>query len=358
MRKQQARSSVRSIAAKAGVSASIVSAVLGGRDAQTRSVRFSAATAQRVTEIAGDLGYVPNRLTRTLIRKEAFALGVLAPWPRHERYNAIVRGLAEQCQRANRHLILESCGESHEEIMQQLRALVALQVGAVFMVPVRSANVAPAVVMREHQEKLALCPNLFCADWFRDELVFDGVESDERQLLVLPLRHLREQGHRVVGIIGNGTPRRRRFLAEVLAELGMSDTLDTALAGFLPNRNLVEDDVPELTRRLLSRTPRPTALYGWRDSFAASAYRVCEQEFGLRVGRDIALIGQDNTTLAQWLPVPLTSVSHRDPDFAAALFQLMEDRLGGRLKPGPVQRTLQPELVVRASSMFTLKPSP
>jgi LacI family transcriptional regulator len=353
MQSQPGTSSVREIATRAGVSATVVSAVLLGKDARSRSVRFSAATAARVKTVATELGYVPNRLTQSILRRESFAIAAISPWPHHDRYSSIIRSLALSCQAHGYHLLLEPCGFDHQEVMERLRALVALQVGAVVLVPAGSTHVDPSVVMREHQEKLAICPNIFCADWFRDELVFDCVEPDERQMVALPLRHLHALGHRQIGIIGNGTPRRRRFLQAELADLGLLDFLDTALAGFLPNRNLEVDDVPELTRRLLARQPRPTALYCWRDSFAASAYRVCEDEFGLKVGRDIALVGQDDTTLAEGLPTPLTSLSHRDDDFGAELYRLILARIGGELAGPPVRRTVKPRLVIRASSQFS-----
>ncbi len=352
MRSQSGTSSVREIADRAGVSATVVSAVLLGKAARSRSVRFSAATAERVKAVADELGYIPNRLTRSILCRESFAIAAISPWPHHDRYSSVIRALALNCQANGYHLLLEPCAFDHQDIMERLRALVALQVGAVVMVPPGSTHVEPDVVMREHQEKLALCPYIFCVDWFRDDLVFDCVESDERLMVALPLRHLHAQGHRHIGLIGNGTPRRRRFLQAELADLGLQDTLDTALAGFLPNRNLTVDDVPELTRQLLARQPRPTALYCWRDSFAAVTYRVCEAEFGLEVGRDIALIGQDDTTLAGWLPTPLTSLSHRDDEFGAELYQLIMARINGELTAPPVRHTLEPQLVIRASSQF------
>gem|GEM_PF-3230158 len=354
MNQAGATSSIRAIATRAGLSPTTVSAILRGSRSGAKTVRYSVETARRVAAIAAELDYVPNRLTQSLIRRESFALGVLAPWPRHERYNALVGELARLCQTTDHHLIVAPCSFDHREIMARLRALTALQVRAVVMIPCGSLHVEPEIVMREHREKLALCPGLFCVDWFRDELIFDCVEADERLMVALPLRHLAQQGHRRIAYIGIGSARRRAYLREALDELGLMATLDLAQASFQPDRNLAVEDIPDLTRRVLNRSPRPTALFCWQDRYAAQAYRVCEQEYGLRVGRDIALIGQDDTTLATSLPVPLTSLSHRDADFAAVLYGLIQARLAGHLPPGPQQRLLEPHLVVRASTAFTL----
>lgn len=346
--------SVRKIAALAGVSPAIVSAVLSGKDRKGLGIRFSEETARKVKEIAEGMEYVPNRLAKALIGKEAFAIGVLSTHEKHERYDSIIRNLSARCLEKGYHLILTPCGYSHEGQLEKIRSLMSLQVNVIAMIPPGSKNTGTDVVMAEHREQLALCPDLVCVDWMREELVFDCVTPDGDLLLELPLRHLRDNGHRTIALIGPCPPRRRTLLIEKLKTLGLEDTTETALTGFIPV-NITEDDVPELVRSVLNRTPRPTALFCWRDSFAAVAYRVCEREYGLKVGRDVALIGMDDTLLARCLPVPLTSMDLRNAEIADRLFELIEDKIAGRTGAKPVQRIVKPELVIRESSDFTVR---
>lgn len=342
--------SVRDIAEQAGVTPAVVSAVLRG--GVKKGVRYSDATALRVKSIADKLGYVPNRLTQSLIKQEAFAIGVLSAWAHHDRYNMIIRGLADKCHAGGYHLILEPCNFDHKEILSRLRSLVSLQVGAVVMIPSSSLNVDPEIVMQEHLEKLALCKNIICVDWFKDELIFDCIEPNEVLMVDIPVQHLVERGHRNIAFIGNGTPSRRKCLARVMEKYSIQDGLQNALTGFVSDQNIVLGDIPGLTRKILNNSPCPTAIYCWQDSYAAVVYRICEEEFGLKVGRDIALIGQDNTPLCQFLPTPLTSLSHRDEDLAGMLFDMIANRLSGRLATGPVRKLVEPKLIVRKSTQF------
>jgi len=352
MRSERNNVSVRKIAENAGVSAAIVSAVLGNRSA-SGSIRFSDKTAQTVRETAREMGYVPNRLTKVIIGKETFAIGVLATFERHERYEAIIRGLARQCENRGYHLIFTPSSFKHEEQMQNIRDLLSIQVDGIVMIPSASVNVDPEIVAREHREKLALTSKIFCVDWNKDDLVYDCVEADEQLQFELALRHLQERGHRWVGIIVPSSQRRYRILTKTLEKLGMMETLETIMRGF-PPANLSDQDIPELVRQVMNGPHRPTALYCWRDSFAAMAYRVCEQEYGLRIGRDMALIGMDNTRIAQSLPVPLTSMDLQDEAMAAKLFQLIDAKISAKVKTAPIRYFVEPKLVVRASSDFTI----
>lgn len=353
---QQNKTSIREIAQKAGVSPTLVSAILLKENSRAANVRFSEATAERVRNVAGALGYISNRLTRSIIRREAFAVAAISTWALNERYDSIIRALAMKFQKEGYHLILEPCGRTHQEIMERLRALVALQVGAVFLIPPRSASADMNVVRQEYQEKLAVFPNIICGGWGHEEFFFDCVDSDERAAVTLPLKHLYEKGHRRIAFIGNRTPLRCRLIVEEMTALGLESGLELAQAGLLTpeNRNLSMEDVPGIIRNIFSSGNRPTALYFWYDSSAAIAYRVCEEEFGLKVGRDIAIVGQGNTELSRLLPVPLTTVDHRNDDFASELHRLLMDRVSGGLPEDPVRRVLKPELVVRESSDFEL----
>jgi LacI family transcriptional regulator len=344
---------IREIAKRAGVSAAVASAVLSGKEKSGKGARFSEETARRVRSAAKTAGYVPNRLAKAIIGKETFAIGVLSAFERHERYDAIIRALSGRCQEKGYHLIVTPCGFSHEEQMVKLRSLVSLQVSEVVMIPAASENTEPAKIIAEFKEKLALCPNLIGVDWFRDELIFDNAEPDERLMIELPLEHLKERGHHVVSVIGGRSARRDKIIREALSKLEMKETGREPGRSGLP-AHLAESDVSEMTRAVLSAPRRPTALCCLRDSFASAAYRVCEREFGLKVGKDIALIGNDNTLVASSMPVPLSSMDMRDNDLSDTVFRLIVERIAGKDKTGPRNFTVSPRLIIRESSDFNI----
>jgi len=72
------RRTIKDIAVRAGVSKTTVSFAFNNPE------KLSAATRDKVLRIAGELGYVPDPIARTLTTKRIGAIGLLLPQPIHE----------------------------------------------------------------------------------------------------------------------------------------------------------------------------------------------------------------------------------------------------------------------------------
>src|SRR5205085_4226043 len=94
------RVTMRQVADRAGVSAMTVSRVIND------SPRVSADTRRRVEAAIAELGYVPNRLARGLIRQKTGALGVIVPDVANPFFTLVVRGAEEVAWPADYHLML------------------------------------------------------------------------------------------------------------------------------------------------------------------------------------------------------------------------------------------------------------
>jgi DNA-binding LacI/PurR family transcriptional regulator len=100
-----------------------------------------------------------------------------------------------------------------------------------------------------------------------------------------------------------------------------------------------------VTLGLLGRPEPPTAFVAATDTLAVGVLRGCQQ-WGLQVGRDIAIVGFDDTPTAAALE--LSSV--RQPIEAVGR-HLIAALLGGEPDGG---KLLLPELVIRSSSAAPL----
>ena len=78
---------------------------------------------------------------------------------------------------------------------------------------------------------------------------------------------------------------------------------------------------------------------------------------GIRVPRDVQLVGFDDTPVAEMLSVPLTTMAQPCRDIAAIAFHTLCERIKFPSLPARVQR-LSPKLIVRESSMPLLKRRP
>jgi LacI family transcriptional regulator len=103
--------------------------------------------------------------------------------------------------------------------------------------------------------------------------------------------------------------------------------------------------------RLLQGARRPTAIVAGNDLMAIGAMRAA-REHGLRVGRELSVVGFDDITLAEHAHPALTTV--RQPIYEIGLQVcrmlvqiLQEDALS---ESGECQPLFEPELIVRQSS--------
>jgi LacI family transcriptional regulator len=101
------------------------------------------------------------------------------------------------------------------------------------------------------------------------------------------------------------------------------------------------------TKRLLERTS-PDAILCANDLLAIGALSAL-REVGLDVPVDVALVGMDNTTLAEVTWPTLTSVDLGSRERARLAAELLLERIEGLLGE-PRMLGVEPRLVVRASS--------
>lgn len=167
------------------------------------------------------------------------------------------------------------------------------------------------------------------------------------------VEHLVEFGHKRIWFLTGETSdyfygRRRGFGAAL-----RKYDLDPAECKVV-HRNLLSyrQVAYRLTQEVLNGSePRPTALIVHNDNAAFGVFRAL-REAGLRVPEDISVVGCDNVSLAQYAPVPLTTIDLRIQDVAQMAGQIMTDVLDeGPAASGKYKNIcLSSRLVVREST--------
>ena len=90
-------------------------------------------------------------------------------------------------------------------------------------------------------------------------------------------------------------------------------------------------------------------------AFSSNDYGAIElmesaDRLGVRVPKDLSVIGFDDVVLAGLARINLTTIRQPKPELASVAMELLEARIGGTLDGAPEQRTLGVELVVRGST--------
>jgi DNA-binding LacI/PurR family transcriptional regulator len=99
--------------------------------------------------------------------------------------------------------------------------------------------------------------------------------------------------------------------------------------------------------------PRPTAVMAYNDESALPVLKAL-RDLGLEVPHQVAVVGQNDLTLAQYLDPPLTSVAHAVRDMARQGTELLFEKIDSPADEAwtPRRVAYEPRLVVRESSRW------
>jgi LacI family transcriptional regulator len=331
------------IAEHVGVSASAVSTVLADRHEERR---LAPATVEKIRKAVRDLGYVPNVAARRLRAHDPevhhIELGILTSFEAP--------------------LFLVS------RVLRQVQRMADARTG-----PGRKFSVSIAMF---HAGRLREMPGLLNSSRFNGVIITNTLPEDDAFLAQTTLPYAvvvlgrrlpnytcvldtpGESGRRAAEILlgrGSKAPvvlrpamltqstseRAEAFCAEVLAKTGREPARITA-AGFMPTNGA------EALRAHLGASRGCDGLYAVTDGLALGAYQAIK-DAGLRIPKDVAVVGVGDHEHADFFDPPLTCVGPSNETIVeqvvTQLFGLMNRR---RVKP--VEIFVPPSVVMRASA--------
>lgn len=340
-RRSRGTTTILDVASAAGVSSMTVSRVVNG----ATNVRPS--TRDLVLETIARLNYSPNTAARSLAAGHATHIGLFYANPSDAYLTQFLVGALDGARRAGCHLVLEVCeGETPEAQAEATRRFASTNVEGVILPPPIS-EYEPV-----HAELAAAGIPVVSVARGRQPTDTLNVGIDDHGAAKTITRHLIELGHRHIGLI-RGHPEhmasaeRQRGFADALREAGIDPTEAPVEQGFFSYRSgLVAAE------QLLTRCPRPTAIFASNDDMAAAAVSVAHRS-GLEVPGDVSIVGFDDTSLATTVWPELTTIRQPIAAMADAALTLLLAKLHGRrgADGAPVnERILDFEFIVRDSA--------
>lgn len=324
------------VARAAGVSRQTVSNVLHAPE------KVRPATREKVERYVRLLSYEPNRQAQSLARSASRMIGYriqpLAAGALASIHDRFLHALAEAGQAADHHLVLFPATDPEAEIAGMTRLHRGGTADTFVLYDVTADDPRPAALLALGVPFVAFGRTRTGTD------AYTWIDVDGATGIGDAVVHLAHRGHRRIAYLGwaEGSTigdRRATGWAEALDREGLS-------AGRDELQVQSPDSVPEAiqaTFRLLDRPDPPTAILTGSDTLAVGALQAA-QHWGLTVGRDLAVIGFDDTPTAAALNLssirqPIEQVGRR---VAAAL-----------LRPSsaaPTGELLHTQLIIRSSS--------
>lgn len=323
------------IAKEAGVSLMTVSRVINGKP------DVSAATRQRVLEIADRLGYRPNRIAQGLATKHTGTLGLVVPDVANPFFAEVARGAEHVAYAAGYNVFLCNTDEDPAREMAVLRSLEEKRVDGVVLCSSRleDEELRAALV---HQSAAVLVNRRLEGANVSAVLVNDEMGG------WMATQHLLQTGHRAIGFLAgppvsrSGQQRYQGYRAALAAAGIRYDP------HWVRHCSPVVDGGLNAARELLTAHHNLTAIVCYNDLVAVGALQACA-ELGFCVPDDVAVIGFDDILLAALVTPSLTTCHVARFDLGSQAMRLLLEHIQGRSNEYQ-EITLQPRLVVRASA--------
>jgi LacI family transcriptional regulator len=319
-----------------------VSRVVNGE----RNVRESTRAA--VLAAVKDLRYAPNPAARSLAGAQSARIGLLYSNPSAAYLSEFLLGALDESSRKSAQLLLEKC-EVSSAAAERAAARRLIEDGSVAGVilppPVCESHVILSELKKAGTPTVAVATGRFRAD-------ASCVRVDDFKAAYEMTRYLLSLGHRRLGFIKghpNQTASGERWLGfeTALRESDLKPGPPAIEQGYYSYRSGLE-----AAEKLLSVSPRPTAIFASNDDMAAAAVSVAHRR-GLDVPRDVSVVGFDDTAIATTVWPELTTIRQPIATMAETALDLLIREIRQRRSGSPTTATdhLVPhELIIRESS--------
>lgn len=296
---------LKDIAKRAGVSVASVSYVINGKK------QLSEETTRRITEAINEANFSPHALAKSLRMGKTLTVGVLVEDVRGFPIDSIVNGIEEQLEENGYQMILndlhmlEKLYNQYDQITgyqeyvnERVKLMLRSHVDGVIYVGMHDRHIDNLINPIDKPYVYAYSHGTKC-DHFVSYNNFDGAKD--------AVDYLIQHGHREIAVITGHpdsfpTQQRMNGFKEAIKKAGLPLREE-----FIHYGNWEYESGFQITQKILLQVNRPTAIFAMNDLMAAGCLNAA-MENGLKIPRDLSIIGFDNREIASYLPVPLTTL--------------------------------------------------
>jgi LacI family transcriptional regulator len=334
------KTTIHDIAEKLNITASTVSRALKDHP------RISEATKKAVLKAAQKLNYQPNHIAAALRNGRSNIIGIIVPTADRSFFSSVVRGIEEIANKASYNVMMCQTYDQFTKEVACVEALMNARVDGII------ASIAKETENFDHYRKLKEkgIP-LILFDRSNDELEVSNVIIDDYLGAYKAVEHLIQQGCTRIGhftSVKKVSIYRERYRGYREALEAYKIPFDESL---VVESNLQLEDGRQSMEKLLTLAKRPDAVFSSSDYGAMGALQVLKEK-GIKVPKDIAIVGFSNESFTSFSEPTLTTVdqhSMRMGNAAAEIF--LEQISSGNKQFIPKKTVLKPDLIIRNSSL-------
>jgi LacI family transcriptional regulator len=330
---------MKDIAADLGLSIVTISKVLRNHP------DISEETRERVMQRVKELRYRPNINARSLVTGYSYLIGLVVPDLLHPFFAEVAQTMARTVRRRGYSLIIASSEENPAVEESEIEHMLSRQIDGIVVAAITDST-AILDRFKEHNQPFLLLDREIKGD----RVSFVGV--DDVAAGTIATRHLIDIGcTRIAHISGSNNSTgvgRAEGYRRALKNAKMK-----AAEGYVVESEHVDSESKqqgkEAMRRLLALKSRPDGVFCYNDPMAMGAMEAV-LEAGLRIPKDIAIIGCGNLHYDDALHVPLSSIDQQNTLIGEKAGEYILDLIEGVGDGSPKRAVLKPRLVARAST--------
>jgi LacI family transcriptional regulator len=335
---------IKDLARELGISPSTVSRALKDHP------DISPQTKKAVNELAEKLNYQPNIVALSLRQSKTNTIGVIIPEIVHFFFSTIISGIEDVAYSAGYNVILTQSNESLQREMLDMKTLFNSRVDGMLI------SLSRETTSFDHIESMLAkgVPMVFFDRVYQNpsanKIIVDDFSGAKEATL-----HLIQQGCKKIAHIEGSpnleiTKQRLEGYLEALKEKNIP--IDKSLIFPCPDASIEAGKA--VTEKILNGGNIPDAIFATNDPVAMGAMQAIRNK-GLKIPKDVAVVGFSNWLFSSMMDPPLSSVDQPGFEMGQEATKLLIRQIEAKSKddndPQPETKILKTRLVARESSL-------
>lgn len=329
-------STIKQVAKVANVSIATVSRALSD------DVKVKSETKKLVLDAARDLNYKPNILARNFVKGKSNIVGLILPDISDEFFSEIIRGVDETSY-VHGYYTLVISSHKNRSLVESVHTLMGagLVGGFIVLVPFMDRKIKEAL-MHERVPFVIISGSTEIDDY--NSVSVDNYKAAyELTEYLITKKGCKKFAH-ITGPLENND-----------ALLRMEGFLDACLKhninvlkSWIVKGNFTKEGGIEATKKLLELKNKPEVIFAANDWTAVGCYEVIFEK-GLKIPRDIAVVGFDDVMISRHLHPPLTTVKVPTSELGQTAANVLINKIHDRNHSAAQSIKIATELVIRKS---------
>lgn len=326
---------IKNVAKQLGYSTATISRVINNQKGVSKQTR------QLVLNAMDEIGYHPNRIAQSLVKKKSKLVGVIVPDFANDFLGFIVNTIEESLEANGYHMLLFSTNWNTKVEKEKIQLALQNQVDGIILKPTSTkANhfcnlPVPTVLVSQTYGKNT--------SWVDIDNVKSGYIATE---------HLVKCGYKRIAFVGD-TPHnviytdRYQGYCDALKENGLEP-----MEAFFCSNSI--DSGFEFVNRLYRNSSLPDAVFCCDDTYAIGIMSWAKKH-GLSIPNDFGVIGFNDSVISKLPQINLTTIAQPKEQIGRYAVQILMYAIEAEAVRSPQKIMLSPELVIRATTLIKNK---